>query len=692
MSFTTYNDGTVQTGIILALGAGQYLAGAEIERSTNSSSGSWESVATIDDISETGTAFIDLLPLDNKTRWYRVRHVEPGYATGPWSSVISGLPTLIPDEDFTGKVFTRSNSTNLSLVFVPISESSTVLRVSSSLNYSPAGGTPSMSVASSRGVSSVAFVSTGVYDITKLTSGSGYVTFKNSLAGFVDDFDTVNVGNQQDALLPYLGIRASVTAQSSTQLTVSCSVDNPLNVPGATLSYVVQPTGAVNVTGTNPYTVTRPVGSGSAMVVFTAAQTGFIADSDPVVITPTPLPAIAVRSDLVSVVGGTYIYSIRGIDPIPESNITFSLVGTNASVTPTSVVTASNAAFTVSIVPTSLGNGRVTIRATSPRRSDGVDAIDITAQEDVRAAVVSIVEEEITSLGLPYFAFRALANSTTRDVEVWVTEELAAPSATQSLNYDVVSRRGYQLPGSPYTRNILTEETTWSTSVFASKPSSWVTVTLIPIDGNGAVGTGVNKLYPLPASSPSAPSAFTARANTSTTSTTTTNTVTLPASNLPTSIRVYRDGSVIDTVTVTVGASVTQTLVHAGLLPNTLYTWEYAPVLAGVEGTKTSALNVTTAAAQLVPPTGIGAGLVGNRIRFIITDASSYPAGTTFQGDYNIGGSWLALNVISGDTLESIESYSTTVSGNARFRAANPSYTTSNNSSAISFTANGLEV
>lgn len=692
MSFATFSNGTIQTGIVLALGAAQSLAGAEVQTATGSS-GPWTTIATYDDVADTGTPFIDYQPLDGVVRYYRARHIEPGYSVGPWSGVITGVPQILSDIDYSSKVYTRSNSTNLSLLFVPISETSTVLRVSASVNRSPTGGTPTISVESQVGVASVNLVSTGVYDITKNTSGAGTVVFKNSLDGNTEDYDTINVGNVTDALLPRLTAQANVTAQSSTQLTISCSVINPLGTSGAAFSYTVQPAGAVSVTGANPYTVTRPVGSGSALVLFTATQTGFLSDTDPVVITPTPLPALAVRSDLAGVAGGTYTYSIRGIDPIPESNITFTMVGTNASVTPTSVTTSSNAPFTISIVPTSLGSGRVTIRATSPRRSDGVDAIDIAAEVDSRAASVTITEAEVTSLGLSYFAFRAPANSTTRDVEIWVTEELSAPSVTQSIDYNVVNRRGYQIPGSPYTRTLLSDETTWGTSIYASKPGSWMTVTLVPIDSNGTLGTSVNKLYPLPASSPAAPSNFTARANTSTTSVTTTNTVTLPASNLPTSIRVYRNGVVIDTVAVTVGAGATQTLVHTGLLPSTSYTWEYAPVLAGIEGSKTSVLTVTTSAEQLTPPTGIGAGLVGSKVRFVITDASSYPAGTTFSGEYNVsGGSYLTLNVVSGDTLESVETYSGTVTGNARFRAANPSYTTSNNSSTISYTANGLDM
>jgi hypothetical protein len=689
MSFATYNDGTAQTGIILAVGGGQYLAGAEIQRSTNSVSGSWEDVASFDDVSATGTAFIDLLPLDAKTRYYRVRHVEPGYNTGPWSSVISGVPAILPDEDFTGKVFTRSNSTNLSLVFVPISESTTVLRVSSSINYSPGGGSPAISVSTATGVGSVTSVSDGVYDIDKLTMGSGYVTFQNTLSGFVDDFDTVNVGNQQDALLPYLIVRANVTAQSSTSLTISCSVNNPLNTAGASISYVVQPTGAVSITGTNPFTVTRPIGSGSALALFTATQAGFNSDTDPVVITPTPLPALAIRSELISAVNGTYTYAIRGVDPIPESPLTFTMIGVNASVSPTTITTAQNTPFTLTIVGTSLGNGRVTIRATSPRRSDGTDAIDITADANQSAATVEFNGSQLNASGLPYFAFRTVSGSTTRDVELYVLEETVLPATSQSVSYDVAVRKGYQHQESPFTRGSLTDEKIWFTSIPASRVGSWLTVWLVPIDSNGKVGMIINTLFPVPTTTGTLPNVMTS-ATVSTTSTTTTNSVTMPASNLPTFIRVYRDGVIFGVdIAVTAGASATQILTHFGVTPNTLHEWEYAPVNAAGEGAKTLPLQVTTSAQQLTPPTGEGAGLVNSRLRFLLTNVADYPEGTTFAGDYNLGASWLLLNTIASDTLESAETYTSIQTGTVRFRASHPAYTTSDNSAPVSFTSGG---
>lgn len=683
MSFATYADGTVQTGIVLALGAGQYLAGAEIQRSTGDATGPFSTIGTLDDVSETGTAFIDLLPLDFKTRWYRVRHMEPGYTAGPWSGVVTAVPDILPNEDFSKKTFSPTNSTNLSLVMVPISETSTVLRVSSSVNWSPSGVAPTVSVGSYSGVLSVSFVSTGVYDIAKNVSGSGYVTFKTSLAGYVDDYDTVNAGNQSDALLPYLVMRSNVTAQSSTTLTVSCSYVNPFNTPGGTFSYVVQPVGAVSVTGTNPYTVVRPTGSGSALVIFTVTQAGFNSDSDPVVISPTPLPAIAIKSTQTGITGNTYTYSVVGVDPIPESDITFTMVGTNAAVSPATVTTASSAPFDITVVPTSLGTGRVTIKGTSPRRSDGQDAIDIGADFDNRAATVEFYTTQINSSGLPLLSLRAITGSTTRDVEVWVTEETSAPSATQSLDYSVYSRKGYQLPLSPFMRDDLNTEKVWVTSVVAHRAPSWLTVTLAPFDSNGKLGTATASLFIIPTVPPTNVNAFVSRSGVSSTGDTISTKVMTPASAVGTGIRVYRNGSPYGSdLTVIVGTNATQSITHTGLVPNTSYTWAYSAVSGSGESAKTTDLVMSTGAQTLLAPSASYTGRANQRIRFTIQNTTAYPAGTTFSGQYSYPGnpSFVDLVSVRDGELQSAElySFSVHVSGTAQFKCSNsPNYTDS---------------
>lgn len=592
-----------------------------------------------------------------------------------------------PDSDI---VVIPSVPSFLNLVMSVVGETTGALFVSAALNEAVGAlVTPIVSVVASSNVRYVN-LSSGVYEIGKPISGSGEVTFKNSLPGYNDDFDKVTINNQNSVGLPRLTTIATVTSETSTQIIVSCSVVDALNGPPSfVLSTSREPANAaITITGTNPFTISKPIGSGSAKVNFIATQANRVGDVDVVFVPNINQPSLTIRSELQGIVSGTYVYRVVAIDPIPENTISFQMQGVNASPIPLTQVTASGAPFTLNIIPASNGtNGRVSIVATSPRRVSGSDAIDVTGTSDNGLATVGFVSSSATSFGIPTLIFSASATSTVRDVEVWVTELLSGTS--QSLDYALFSRTGYQNPDSPFTRNTNGVSEIFNTAIESSRPGTWLSITLCPFDMSGRLGVPVNRLIEIPTAVTVLPNNFTARANVSVTSDSITNTVTMPATNLPTHIRVYRNSSNIGDILRTALPNATQTITHTGLLPNTSYTWEYSAVSASAETAKISPLVVSTTGATLLAPSASYAGTVNNKLTFTITNAGSYPVGTTFAGDYNVGGGNISLNVVSTTNLHSVEEYFATVNGTARFIALNNSYTTSNFSSPISFIGGG---
>lgn len=223
------SNGQLVTGVVLVLFGAQAFAGAEVERSPNGVSG-WVRIGTLEDIDQSGTAYFDYMPMDDVTRYYRARHVEAGFTDGPYTEVIEAKPTLIPNIDYDAKPWLRDNLIPLQLVMDVFSETSSSLHVTASVNRDPASvAEPVVSLLSYYGVS--APTPTGSYGwiVNKPASGFGRVTFKNTLAGRIDDTDSVDVqatsGLNVDA---FLGVFMQVTSSTATTLGVSASIDNPL--------------------------------------------------------------------------------------------------------------------------------------------------------------------------------------------------------------------------------------------------------------------------------------------------------------------------------------------------------------------------------------------------------------------------------------------------------------------------------
>lgn len=94
-TIATEQDAQYPSGIALGLYAGNEGYAVEVQRAPNSGGapGTW---ATIAEIPGTTTVFVDPLPSDGATRWYRARHIASGLNDGAWTPSVSGVPANIP--------------------------------------------------------------------------------------------------------------------------------------------------------------------------------------------------------------------------------------------------------------------------------------------------------------------------------------------------------------------------------------------------------------------------------------------------------------------------------------------------------------------------------------------------------------------------------------------------------------------
>lgn len=117
------------------------------------------------------------------------------------------------------------------------------------------------------------------FTITRPSSGVGSVVFAvtSSDADTIADTDTFYVSS--DATNDTLKVALTVTGYTNSSITVSASV-----LPGGlspTLSASIHPGGRFTFTGTNPYTITRPLyGTGNGDFKVFATATGKVPDSD----------------------------------------------------------------------------------------------------------------------------------------------------------------------------------------------------------------------------------------------------------------------------------------------------------------------------------------------------------------------------------------------------------------------------
>ena len=83
------------TGIVIVVYPTQTAADVILERS--GSGVDWAALTTVIDPPTAGYAVTDILPLDNIEYAYRCKHVESGYTSSSYSTILSGTATSLPD-------------------------------------------------------------------------------------------------------------------------------------------------------------------------------------------------------------------------------------------------------------------------------------------------------------------------------------------------------------------------------------------------------------------------------------------------------------------------------------------------------------------------------------------------------------------------------------------------------------------
>lgn len=196
----------------------------------------------------------------------------------------------------------------LQLVMVAVSESSTQLFVSSSVNRVPYGsGTPTVSVQSSHNVATPTFSSPN-WVINRPPSGSGRVVFQNALAGKLGDTDSVDVlpvDVFSDA--SFLGLNLTVVTASANSMTVSASVQNTSGKSTNVSIFKSNNVGTITNPSTNVWTITRPTGSEGTVTfkVTASASDRLIEDYDTVYVTKDNLVRLDVRAFAAGIVTAT---------------------------------------------------------------------------------------------------------------------------------------------------------------------------------------------------------------------------------------------------------------------------------------------------------------------------------------------------------------------------------------------------
>lgn len=598
------------TGIVILLFGNEVGTHAAVERAADvsGSAGAYVEIAEVENIEEAGTPFFDFLPLANTTYWYRAKAVSDSAEDSAYTTAVSARPAVIPNVEWSGKPWLYDSSIPLQLVMSVVSETSSSLTVSASVNLDPVGlGTPTVSVASFTGVSAPV-VSGSTWVITKPTSGTGRVVFTNTLSGRQSDTDTVEVGVDNAVRLRTV---AAVTATGPSSVTVSVRVTDAVPLTGSYINLSVTSTGVGAITPT-----------GSLMLSSSEARS-----------------------------------------------------------------------FTVTRPTNGFGTGRVNFYASVSVRNPDSDSVDVPEQSyDQTSALyatltIGTVTSGSASVNIPYSFPEA---STAQEVYVYAQESSGSAPTISSVEFS-----GYHVNGSP----LSPDDGRTQLNVPLAMAGNWLLVTFIPYDSLSRRGLINTYRYQGLTGSITPPTAFASASNTAVTSTSVTNSVTMPGSNLPASIRTYRDGIIYGAdVTRTAGAGVAQTLTYGDLTPSTTYSWRYSGVNAnGAESTLTTALNTTTSTGgTLATPNIVFSGwqsVDGGTLYFTVTNGSEYPEGTTFEGRVynNVPTLVGTMGPVAGTTLSATYPGPSTDTGTAEVRAVKTGYTTSAYSTAVNWDATGGE-
>jgi hypothetical protein len=225
---------------------------------------------------------------------------------------------------------------------------------------------------------------TYTYHIVRPNSGqgTGRATFTATKTGYTQDSDSVEVP-ESVSKLTNLELVLTTTSLTSESMVVSANTIDPL---GESLTYTytpsVEPNGRFTFTGTNPWTITRPLyGQGNGQFKVSVTAPNRVGDSDFVTVNERVDGIARLKVKLTVLTGSAteIVVSASATDPLGQVTPTIGaeLIPNIGSFTGANPWTITRPLF-------GQGNTRFTVTATAPNRIEDSDAVDIPQQNTTR--------------------------------------------------------------------------------------------------------------------------------------------------------------------------------------------------------------------------------------------------------------------------------------------------------------------
>jgi hypothetical protein len=275
-----------------------------------------------------------------------------------------------------------------------------------------------------------------VFNRAAINGGVGQAQFRaGNTSSFPNDDDLVSIEEQgRDTV--YLAMRARVTGQTATTMTVRVAVADPYPQGAASVSIATQDSGVGSATtpaspqtvtpaatiteaaGTFvDYTVTRPVfGSGAGRVTFTASAANRTTDSDAIDVPPQDrdTQSISVRVTRISETTDQIVVRVEAITPNTAATVTVNYDGGGLTVSPatggtfaatTSFGTTGHIDYTITRDTQGGTPRRVAFTVTAAGSIDGTDGVDVPSNSTrnrcrlKRSGVLSVSTGTNTAVG-----------------------------------------------------------------------------------------------------------------------------------------------------------------------------------------------------------------------------------------------------------------------------------------------------
>lgn len=231
-------------------------------------------------------------------------------------------------------------------------------------------------------------------------------------------------------------VKASVTATTTTQVTVELAVTDPLGATPA-VAYAVFGATYVSGSGVGPYVFNRPnYGSGTGRVVFTATLPGRPDGIDAVDVPEQEASeGLVCRTSLVSTTATQVVVRVAVADPHPPggASVTVAYASGGLTVTPASggtltptadLATTGTIDYTITRPNFGAGTGRVTFTASASGKAASTDGVDVPAKER-------------DTIALSCRATLQTINTTTVVIRVAVADPVPPGGASVTVNWTV---------------------------------------------------------------------------------------------------------------------------------------------------------------------------------------------------------------------------------------------------------------